>query len=381
MPFLNITEQFLEALPDEFWQAKNVIVAVSGGSDSMALLTLLAQTKNALSSALSPHFQLIAFHFDHQWRPESAGEAQQVCHWASQLGFQCMISTSAEILNHVNLTGTARDQIATDSVQQNVVSPQPERRAPIRLPDYGLEGTARFLRYEALKLAVSRTNAQFVLTGHTWNDQAETILMRLARGTGLDGLSGIARQRPFVNGCQLLRPLLTLKRTRLRTYLAEHQQAFIEDPSNQDQERTRNQIRHQVLPWLEQNLEPNFTGSLIQLANSVSENQIAWHHLQDLYADAVTQLDPFGLEIKIKLLNTAPEPVVRQLLVGWWKQTQLPAREMNHAQWVKLTSLVVPPRDANGQIQSQWPSQFHFPGPVIAQRSGGILIIKKPTPN
>ncbi len=347
----------------------------------MALLTLLAQARSRLPESRPRQFKVIVFHFDHQWRPESAAEAEKVRNWVLDLGFTFHVYHSSQMLTELELhpPKMRQNDKGTSLLQTPIGDAKPA--GPVRLPDYGLEGTARLLRYQALKRLVAETAADFVLTGHTWNDQAETVLMRLARGTGMDGLTGIAGQRLFTDNCQLLRPLLGLKRDQLRTYLTHHQQDFIDDPSNDDQDRTRNRMRHSVLPWLNQNLASHFDQSLIRLAASASENQIAWQHLQNIYASAVQQLQPFCLEIKIRLLNAAPEAVVRQLLVRWWKQTQLPIREMNHSQWVKLAALVVPPRDAQGQIESQWPSEFHFPGPVIAKRSGGILTIKKPTLN
>src|SRR5207253_9701726 len=113
-----------------------------------------------------------------------------------------------------------------------------------------LEATARRVRYDWLSGVARVTGCSWVATGHTADDQAETVLHRLLRGTGLQGLRGIASRRPLAEGVEVVRPLLDVTRTEVLTFLqAEHQPAR-QERSNADLRFTRNRIRHGLLPHL-----------------------------------------------------------------------------------------------------------------------------------
>ena len=113
-----------------------------------------------------------------------------------------------------------------------------------------LEAVARRLRYEFLARVARQSGATWVATAHTRDDQAETVLHRLIRGSGLRGLRGIAESRELVPGIRLVRPMLTLSRDDVIAYLREIDQPWREDATNRDTRFTRNRIRHELLPML-----------------------------------------------------------------------------------------------------------------------------------
>ena len=113
----------------------------------------------------------------------------------------------------------------------------------------GIEAAARTARYHFLEQTAGRLGARFVATAHTADDQAETILHRIIRGTGIRGLSGMARARPLGHAT-LIRPLLGVRRAELQTYLDALGQPYRHDQSNADLRFTRNRIRHQTMPQL-----------------------------------------------------------------------------------------------------------------------------------
>jgi tRNA(Ile)-lysidine synthase len=118
----------------------------------------------------------------------------------------------------------------------------------------GLEAAARAARYEAIAEHAQTLGARAVLTAHHADDQLETLLMRLARGTGLDGLGGIADDQPWPQGgehCRLWRPLLGLSRATLERFATALGLRFVQDPSNADQAMTRNAVRHHLMPALD----------------------------------------------------------------------------------------------------------------------------------
>jgi tRNA(Ile)-lysidine synthase len=181
-----------------------VIVAVSGGPDSMALLHLL-------SSLPEDHgLSLVAAHFDHGVRPGSAEEAETVRGWVERLGLPCRVGR----------------------------------------PDWPLEETQaafRSARYRFLERVADEEGGHRIATGHQADDQAETVLFRILRGTGIRGLAGIPARRGRV-----VRPLLPFRRAALADYLEAEGISYLEDPSNRDPRWERARLRQAVMPALEE---------------------------------------------------------------------------------------------------------------------------------
>src|SRR5262245_9932508 len=136
-----------------------------------------------------------------------------------------------------------------------------------------LENAARQARYQWLTDIARRTGAAWVATGHTADDQAETVLHHFLRGSGLQGLAGMAERRPLGPGVDLVRPLLTARRAKILAYLHEHKLAFRDDSSNADLRYTRNRLRHEVLPMLERQFNPNLIEVLGRTATQLREAQ------------------------------------------------------------------------------------------------------------
>ncbi len=185
-----------------------LVLAVSGGPDSTALLVLAARWAKRLKRAP----KLIAVTIDHGLRPEAAREAAMVKELARRLG-----------------------------VPHRTLHWRGEK------PQSGLQEAARQARYELLAQVATRARFAHILTAHTLDDQAETVLFRLARGSGLFGLTGMAHAAPLpLNGVReifLVRPLLHLPKARLVATLEAARIAYAEDPSNRDPRFTRARLR------------------------------------------------------------------------------------------------------------------------------------------
>jgi tRNA(Ile)-lysidine synthase len=188
----------------------SVVLAVSGGPDSMALLLLAAGWRDTLGAPP----QLLAVTIDHGLRPESAAEAEAVAGAALRLG-----------VCHRTLRWAG-----------------PKRAT-------GLQAAARTARYELLAAAGREAGARQILTAHTLDDQAETVLFRLARGSGLTGLAGMATVTRLAGGLELVRPLLGLPKARLVATLAAADVSFTVDPSNADPRFARARLRR-IMPVL-----------------------------------------------------------------------------------------------------------------------------------
>jgi tRNA(Ile)-lysidine synthase len=197
-------------------------VAFSGGPDSTALLHALAQLPEARARGLR------AMHVDHGLHADSAAWAEHCQRFCATLALPC------EVLRvHVD-TGNGA----------------------------GLEAAARDARYAAL--AAQLHDGEWLLLGHHRDDQAETVLLKLLRGAGPDGLGGMRARRPFGRG-QLWRPLLALSRRQLRDYAEAHELDCIDDPSNADTRIARNQLRREILPRLMQHW-PQAVDSIVHSA-------------------------------------------------------------------------------------------------------------------
>jgi tRNA(Ile)-lysidine synthase len=194
---------------DDLSSAPALILAVSGGPDSTALLVLAARWRAALRKGPA----LVAVTVDHGLRPESAREAQAVKRLCARLG-----------VRHRTLRWSGAK------------------------PATGLQEAARAMRYRLLAAAARDAGAVHVLTGHTRDDQAETVLIRMARGSGLTGLGGMGRQTK-IEGVTIVRPLLDRPKAQLIATLAAVGISFADDPSNRDPRFTRARLRG-LLPAL-----------------------------------------------------------------------------------------------------------------------------------
>jgi tRNA(Ile)-lysidine synthase len=206
-----------------------ILVAVSGGPDSMALLTILNELKGEM------RLDLAAAHFNHGIRPESEKEQAAVERHASSIGIPSLIG-SADV-------------------------PSEARRRKT-----GIEETARLLRYRFLENAADERGAGAVALGHTRDDQIETIFHRILRGTGWRGLMGIPAKRGL-----FVRPLLDCARAELIDFLRSNRISYMIDKSNRDDTYYRNRIRNRLLPYLRRHFNPSVDESIIRLHESLDE--------------------------------------------------------------------------------------------------------------
>ncbi|MBC8037760.1 MAG: tRNA lysidine(34) synthetase TilS, partial [Rhizobiales bacterium] len=271
---------------------KHVALAVSGGSDSTALLRLAAQWQGL------PRFTVMTV--NHGLRAESVQEARQVAEWAAEAGLP-------HVILHWN-------------------SPKPQT---------GIQAKARTARYDLMSEWCRYNDVPVLLTGHTLDDQAETVLMRLARTTSLDSLAGIHRFSRW-NDTELFRPLLGEKRQDLRAYLSSVGQGWIEDPSNDDERFERVRIRKAMAGLGDIGITAEALGELAWRATEAVEG--LWRatddwvklHVQEFETGHCTiPLEPFAgqtaaLQTRIlgRLISRfgagkMPEPGELELLSAW----------------------------------------------------------------
>jgi tRNA(Ile)-lysidine synthase len=228
-----------------------VVVAVSGGADSMALLFLL----HALSPNL--HCALAVAHLDHGLRPSSAADARFVEEQAASLGLP-MMSERCDV------------------------------RAEAAAGRQGIEEAARRVRQAFLARVATEWGATRIALGHTADDQAETVLFRLARGTGWTGLCGMAP----VSG-RIIRPLLFVTRGEARQFAADQQLPWREDETNCDVSFARNRIRERILPELAA-INPDVVRSVARFANVAGDMRDVERYVVDRLWDDVCESEGSG---------------------------------------------------------------------------------------
>jgi tRNA(Ile)-lysidine synthase len=290
-----------------------VLVAVSGGADSLAMAAaILAESKEFLITA-------IAVTIDHQLQQGSADQAQRVSDQLKELGFQEII-------------------IEKVSVDQSS----------------GIEAGARTARYAALHQIAEVRNADQIYLGHTRDDQAETVLLGLARGSGARSLSGMAP----ING-KIIRPMLSLTREVTERVCAELNLKIWSDPHNLNQEFSRVRVRTQVLPLMEEMIGPGIAEALARTASLLRDDADAL----DQMADAASQGHDLA-SLDISHLASLPKAVRTRVI-----------RRAIYAQGAPSGSISADHVSAVEALVTSWHGQgeVSLPGGVKVARISGRL--------
>jgi tRNA(Ile)-lysidine synthase len=345
--------QLAAAWPPDAWQDVTVVLAVSGGADSVALLRAMAAIRSPGEG------QLVAAHLNHQLRgAEADGDEAFVVELCARLGVACEVGR----IPAGELAAAAGD---------------------------GFEAAARDARYRFLAAAAARLGARYVATAHTADDQAETILHRILRGTGIGGLAGIARTRPLplpvgppcrggpgrprqgrptsTPVATLIRPLLQFRREKLTAYLDGLQQPYRRDASNDDLQFTRNRIRGELLPQLAGRYNPGVVEALLRLGGLAGEVQAVIDNLVRELADRCVRIQSSGaVSIDAAALIEQPAYVVRELLMAVWRGQGWPMQAMGLAEWERLAAMLA-------ATDGQQPPKQTLPGNVLAEAADGRL--------
>ena len=262
-----------------------VVCAVSGGADSICLLHRLNQLR-----AIRP-FTLVAAHYNHHLRgAESDRDEAFVKRWVEDW---CGPDPAAgqPPLPAVRLITGGGD-----------VSGEAKRLG------LGLEETARRMRYAFLEEAARAVGADRIATAHTADDNAETVLLHLIRGSGLQGLTGI---RPRQG--RLVRPLLTTTRREIEDYLELYHIPHVEDSTNQDDAYTRNQVRHQVIPLLDE-INPWFVPRMADTIRYLRSDNDSLSAQAAAVARRARPAGDGGLSISAALLASQPDPIAVRIV-------------------------------------------------------------------
>ncbi len=289
-------------------RGETVVVAVSGGPDSMALLDLLVRLRSEWQLTLH------VAHMNHGLRGASADAdeafVRNACHrWK-------LVCTVAR----VSVSAVAEER------------------------DLSEETAARQARYEFLEATARRMRAGAIAVGHTRDDQAETVLMRLLRGAGTEGLCGIRPVR-VLGGFRLVRPLLGVWRREIERYLRLRRRSWREDASNRDEKYLRNRIRHALLPVLEREYQPKIREILSQTAECLQADyafiegwgERRWRRLGDVTPGKGT---PDRVVLDVRRLSEEPPAMQRYLLRRAVECLAGDLRRVTYQHWSELERLL-----------------------------------------
>lgn len=291
------------ALPQAgFWESPT-IVAVSGGADSVALLVGLVRL--APSTA-----RLVVAHARHDLRDDADADRRFVADLAARMGLPCEWRPLA-------------------------VRDDPDGHGE------GIEARARRLRYDFLVDVAHSRAARHVVVGHTADDQAETILHRALRGTGITGLAGMRPCRPLADGVALLRPLLQLPRPLGREFLTAEAEPWREDATNTDPRHARNFLRHEILEPAVGGPFPAATDALVRLGRQAASVAAALDSAAACLLETHSRRHPDG---RVVLNAAALAPLDRRLvghtLVILWEREGWPRRDMASRHYEAIADLI-----------------------------------------
>ena len=314
--------------------AAGIVVAVSGGADSVALLRALVRLRDP--AAPGP---LVMAHLNHGLRGEESDGDEQ---------FVRMLH--AELLR----TGVENLDLRCDRI---------DVAARAAADGDNLEAVARRVRYDWLATVATEFGLALVATGHSADDQAETVLHRLLRGSGLQGLRGIAPRRELRPGVELIRPMLSATRADVLAFLQEIGQPFREDRSNTDRRFTRNRLRHDLLPQLAREYNPDIHATLAHLAEQAAD-AFTEVELEAQALLAACELPPAG-ETRIldrAKLAAAPRHQIREALRLLWYREGWPRDRMRFEDWDRAAAVVC------GEVTA-----VDFPGRVHVRCRGRVV--------
>ena len=291
-PLLDIVTETIEK-NGMFGRGDRVLAAVSGGVDSMVLLHVLNGLK------VSMGFDLAVVHVDHGLRREAKSEGDRVAQACRE---------AALAFHRVEVRVCQREGREKRSIQD----------------------AARVARYRSLRRKAEEGRYDYIATGHTASDQAETVLLWLLRGAGLHGLGGM----PAVRG-NIVRPLLKIKRSEVEAYAAEQGIAYLEDPSNAKPVYLRNRIRHNLMKKLAE-YNPNIEEALNRLADIAGEDDRYIEAEAGRSYQALFKPSPDGLVASVTELTALPRALQRRVLR---QAIQTVKGDLLHIQWVHLKAL------------------------------------------
>jgi len=300
-----------------------VLVAFSGGPDSTALVHLLLEIRRQVP------IDIVLAHFNHRLRRTAGRDERFVRAQAKKWRLPLVVQ---------------RQDVRTFAHRRGL----------------NLEEAGRELRYAFLRKAAARAGAAKIATGHTMNDQAETVLMRLLRGTGSHGLGGIS---PVVDK-MIIRPLLGIERRELESYLRGKKADFCRDESNLNRRFLRNKVRLELIPYLQRNYDPGIIRGLSRLASLVQEEDEFLDGLAREKCARLISTEGTARLLDMSRLSSLPKALARRCVRRYLLELKGDLRDISYGDVDAILRL------ADGK-------DFHLHKNLILRREKNLLFLKE----
>lgn len=312
---------------------QNVLVGVSGGLDSVVLLDVLRR----LAGEPARGYRLVVGHLDHGLRATSAEDATFVKDLADRQGLE-------------------------------LLAERVETLARARAEAGGIEHAARMERYAFFGRACRDCSAEAVALAHHADDQAETVLFRILRGTSLRGLAGMAPRRELHPGVVLIRPLLGIPRQMLRDWAERQGLGWREDPSNAETQHRRNLLRHDVLPVVRKGINPAVEEALLRLADQARRaERFLCDRARAVLAQCTSLRQADRVLLEASRLAAEPAVVQTTAIRLALEDLALPERNLTAEHLDAVAGLL---QDRSGRV--------NLPGDFAALRRGSQLLLLTP---
>ncbi len=337
-PLCSVIRAVTSGWPDLTQRPEAVVIATSGGSDSVGLALAVARLR--LASGPKP---VVVAHYNHRWRgAQSDADADWVSQFASKMGVEFELGTTESI-------------------------------------DKASEENARKQRYHFLKQVARRYGSRYVATAHTRDDVVETVLMRLLRGTGMRGLSGIPARRQFTSDITLVRPLLEVDKATIEAALRDTGQVWRTDSTNESGKFTRNWLRNVLLPQLRDRLPHDVDAAILGLSMQATQwsdwhtslaRELAERHVTLKVSDQgkLAQIDTARL-LAEKIAGAAiPNILLGEVACAIWERAEWPLQAMGQTHWRHV---------AKALRATEMPA-FELPGAIRVWRDAGNCLLAGP---
>lgn len=328
---MNLIKKVRKTIRDHrlFDAGDKVLVAVSGGPDSVFLLHALMKFRHDLG------IDFCVVHFNHQLRKDSKKDEYFVKTLAKTLQLPC-ITTARPVLKNVS-SGS-------------------------------IEEIARQARFNFFAATAKKINADKIALGHTQDDLAETVLMRILRGTGLYGLQAIYPKRT-IKGLTFVRPLLDIPKHPIITFLKAKKIKYRIDPSNKKTDFFRNKIRLKLLPTLQKNYNPNISATLANLAHTVSADyEFLNQHASQTLKKVISFHQKHKITVSLSKFNSLHQSLQRMTLRFLFEKLKGDTRGLTFEHVLALKKL------AGHACEN---SQVHLPHKITVCKEGGCLVFSR----
>lgn len=299
-----------EACRRDAFAAGPIVVGVSGGGDSVSLVHALCHGNVLPHPRAGCRTPIIVAHAEHDLREDAGRDRDFTAALAARLGLRFVT-----------------------------------RRIPCRAAaagsGEGVEAAARRLRYEFLVDAARDVGARAVVVAHCADDQVETILHAVLRGTGLAGLAGMPEARELAEGISLMRPMLGIGRSVVRRYLLAVGETWLEDPTNADRTFARNFLRHAIVPAVESGPYPSASASILRLGRQASGIFSAVASAAELLLDEHSRREADGtLVLRAGTLRRLDRQMLGEIFVAVWRREGWPRRAMTARHYHRLVAML-----------------------------------------